>query len=429
MSKNCDKTIFLDKPKNTFWSLSDGEITLFQKKVKICEKTNVSIESSIAAEIDILNAADAYNVYKLYIDDKEVTNSGYEAVSQPQVGSQNLETSSLTWVGTECCCFVVKLTAQIFRTRIPPPPPRPPPPPPPIISSNIIENEGNFDLAKGAFLRINLLSTCSAVYFFKNIEADWSDNNPAILFKETIWLDPYSQVYISSSIATEILGVNPNNIYELYINGEKVVNTQYSGNNNAYHLETATLIWSGSANSCTKIKIKLVATTFPGSANVNISEGNFRDAKGAFMSVIVNKCEDALTKFKDKPKNVFWEGNETVLYKKTFNVKETIMVNGTISAITPNPDYNIYRLYINDKQVCQSGFKSFGQFPSPSPSLGIYFETSSLVWSGCIKDLYDCQKCNNPRIKVKITAQTKNGQQSRVDQAFGGAFLSIYSYD
>lgn len=140
-----------NKPCKKTWSLSDGEVTLFNVWVKLTGNKQLLVDANIAAEISP-SAPEVYNMYKLYVDDKPVAQAGYEA--DDEAAGPNLETSSINWgknfnAPANCCephcscpCVKVKLTAQIKG-----------PAGGPNFASNVNNQSGNFKGAKVASLR------------------------------------------------------------------------------------------------------------------------------------------------------------------------------------------------------------------------------------------------------------------------------------
>src|SRR3990170_7033686 len=190
---NCCKkkpeVLFFDKPKNLEWNSGDlDETIIFDKKIKLCSKTNVNIESTISAQTIFGDIAPIiYNAYKLYVDGKLVSQAGFQPDVE-QYSEENLnhiETSSLTWSGIKCCCFNVKVTAQLLRQSLFTTTTETINPNQNEITSDI-KKEGTVGEAKGAFLRINLLSCDSSTYFFKNNFAVWDNQRPITLFDETL---------------------------------------------------------------------------------------------------------------------------------------------------------------------------------------------------------------------------------------------------
>jgi len=138
---------FNKKPKNTSWTATDAEKTIFEETICLGPCKQISIDSVICAELSGLTGEGeptAYNTYKLYIDDVQVCQSGFEAESDQF--APNLATASLIWGGNFSCknMVTVKVTAQITvqgtSTNI--------------VTSNIHNSIGNFQGAKGAFLRV-----------------------------------------------------------------------------------------------------------------------------------------------------------------------------------------------------------------------------------------------------------------------------------
>lgn len=163
---------FFNFPIATNWTINDGEVTLFDESIPICNEVEALVDASIAAELTFPEAAlGVFNTYRLYINGNQVSQSGYET-DVLEVFGPNLETANLIWGGSfynsfdpcnpcnahkitytnnNSCCpkfLKVRVTAQIRGTEIPVNV---------IPTSNVNNNIGNFQGAKGAFLRIYIL--------------------------------------------------------------------------------------------------------------------------------------------------------------------------------------------------------------------------------------------------------------------------------
>ena len=216
------------------------------------------------------------------------------------------------------------------------------------------------------------------------------------------------------------------------VNGKEVGHAGFESEEDVVgpDLETSSLIWSGNIGKKNELNILVLTNTNAISSNVNPAIGSFGEAKGAFLSVIVDNCSNSLTTFKDQPTIKSWNdtNGEVILYDEIVKIKNNINVNASIASFLSGANrYNIYRLYINEKQIGQGGYES----DTFAPNL----ETSMLIWGSTLKDLYDCHNCNNPKIRVKVTAQLIGSGSSNVDNETGsfqgskGAFLSVFSYD
>jgi len=149
------KVHFNPKPQVSSWTVQDAEVTLFEECIRVHCDSEATADVSIAAEIvnnDVISGV--YNVYRLYINDKLVSNSGYEAVRNQFYGENpSLETSNLIWGGCardHCSCdknLRVRVTAQLTELSTPAPG----------ASSNVSNTVGSFKGAKGAFLRVLLV--------------------------------------------------------------------------------------------------------------------------------------------------------------------------------------------------------------------------------------------------------------------------------
>jgi|694.fasta_scaffold49812_4 hypothetical protein len=149
-SKSSQKTglRFLKTPKLNTWTEADNEITLFEEIICLGPCRLVSIDSMICAEISGLTSSDsnpsAYNTYRLYIDNVQVCQSGFEAETDEL--APNLANSTLMWGGNISCkhSIIVKVTAQLTVTV----------PSESLVSSNVNNSVGNFQGSKGSALRV-----------------------------------------------------------------------------------------------------------------------------------------------------------------------------------------------------------------------------------------------------------------------------------
>ncbi len=145
------KVHFFSHPEVSSWTVQDGEVTLFEECLRSHSDGEALVDVSIAAEITNNDAlSNVFNAYRLYINDKKVANSGFEATRNQYYGENpSLETSNLIWGGCTrdpCSCdkrFKVKVTVQLIAVTGTAP-----------NTSSNINNSGNFKEAKGAFLRI-----------------------------------------------------------------------------------------------------------------------------------------------------------------------------------------------------------------------------------------------------------------------------------
>lgn len=157
-SKSCCKQgipfiKFVKSPLLNMWTVNSTEVTLFEELVAVSANRQVAIDSVISAEISGLTVGDnddpvtAYNVYKLYINNVKVAQSGYEADTDQY--APNLATCSLIWGGntSHTMTNVIKVTAQLIQQGISSTE----------ASSNISNSIGNFKGAKCASLRILVL--------------------------------------------------------------------------------------------------------------------------------------------------------------------------------------------------------------------------------------------------------------------------------
>ena len=135
MSKTSIK--YFQNPLSLIWI--DGEVTLFEQTIYLHDKRTILIDASITSEI--MNGP-GYNTFRLYIDNVQVTQGGYEA--ELPVFAPNLSEVSLTY-GDKLSCrrrkVTVKVTAQITGAGA---------------ASNVDNTIGRFIGTKGAFLRIFL---------------------------------------------------------------------------------------------------------------------------------------------------------------------------------------------------------------------------------------------------------------------------------
>lgn len=138
------RVCFHNQPLVKSWTLNDGEVTLFDVWVKLTASKQLLVDVNITAEISP-SAPEVYNVYKLYVDEMPVTQTGYEA--DDESAGPNLESSSISYGKSfahhECCkCVRVQVTAQIKG-----------PAGGPVFASNVNNQVGNFKGAKVASLR------------------------------------------------------------------------------------------------------------------------------------------------------------------------------------------------------------------------------------------------------------------------------------
>ncbi len=140
------KIHFLNAPKRKRWTKADREVILFDEQINLSVTKQLLADVSITAEIT--NSPSAYNRYRLYINNKQVTQGGYE--SEADLFAPNLASTSLTWGGkvtSSCDCnFIfarVKVTVQTFGTGNP--------------SSNVDNSSGNFRGAKACVLRVTVI--------------------------------------------------------------------------------------------------------------------------------------------------------------------------------------------------------------------------------------------------------------------------------
>lgn len=154
--KCCPKILFFNEPETIEWILDNDagqslEVVLFEERLKLKSCKTISVDSAIAAEITrgdgAFNGINTHNVYRLYINDVQVAQAGYETDIFNFLAPR-LETSSLLWGGRPECSHkhvTVKVTAQLKSTSSNLQ-----------VSSDINNTTGNFAGAKGAFLRITL---------------------------------------------------------------------------------------------------------------------------------------------------------------------------------------------------------------------------------------------------------------------------------
>lgn len=137
---------FLNAPKKKKWTKNDREVILFDEQINLSVTKQLLVDASISAEIT--NSPSAYNRYRLYINNRQVTQGGYEAESD--IFAPNLSSTTLTWggkVNSNCDCnFIfarVKLTVQTFGTGN--------------STSNVDNSSGNFKGAKSCVLRVTVI--------------------------------------------------------------------------------------------------------------------------------------------------------------------------------------------------------------------------------------------------------------------------------
>lgn len=161
----CDKKCvkkqiyFFNDPIKKSWVIADNEVVLFDRKICLSDEQQAMVDVSIASQIvnptGDNSTVNAYNVYKLYINGEQVSQSGYEAESD--TFAPNLETSNLIWGGCinqDCnnCCgpsLHVRVSTQLISSGSGTAPAT--------VSSNIDNSNGSFLGAKGAFLRVFIL--------------------------------------------------------------------------------------------------------------------------------------------------------------------------------------------------------------------------------------------------------------------------------
>jgi hypothetical protein len=138
---------FFNAPKLRRWSKANREVILFNEEVTLSVTKQLLVDVSITAEI-ANNSPFAYNRYKLYINNRQVTQGGFEATSD--ILAPNMASTSLTWGGkinSSCDCnFIfarVKVTAQTFGAGNP--------------TSNVDNSFGNFRGTKAATLRVTVI--------------------------------------------------------------------------------------------------------------------------------------------------------------------------------------------------------------------------------------------------------------------------------
>ena len=144
---------FVKAPLLHTWIVADLEVTLFEEKVLISAGRQVAIDSVISAEISGLTVNEnddpvtAYNVYKLYINNVQVSHSGFEADTDQY--APNLSSCSLMWGGntSHTTTNTIKVTAQLIQQGNSST----------IANSNVSNSIKNFRGAKGASLRIMVL--------------------------------------------------------------------------------------------------------------------------------------------------------------------------------------------------------------------------------------------------------------------------------
>lgn len=107
--KPLKKVCFFDTPLTSVWSFADREVILYEKTVKLSKAKCFNVDALICAEI----GGSGNVVYRLYIDDCQVTQAGFEPDAIDY--EANLGTVSLNWGGCFPCekCVNVKLTAQL----------------------------------------------------------------------------------------------------------------------------------------------------------------------------------------------------------------------------------------------------------------------------------------------------------------------------
>lgn len=309
------------------------------------------------------------------------------------------------------------------------------------------------------------------IKFFNDPEnVSWISSNPAetTLFEETLDICEKSHISVESTIAAELIADGNNddptyNCYKLYVNDKIVSRAGYETGYDSVNvqslpprLETSSLTWSGT--KCKKITVKLTAQVIgAGASAIDNKVSEFKGSKGAFMRIITipnsfkdgydpcKTCNDCpRADFFNNPQRTSWtqtDGEVTLFKKSVSNNQFSLFFSiatemNFVSAPFLGTAYNIYRLYVDDKLVAQSGYQ--GSFDM---GLTLYnkFETSTLAWSGCAKDGCSCYVCCyknvNPKIKIKVTVELISELNFTSDvnnltgnfQGCKGAFLRVLS--
>jgi hypothetical protein len=144
---NSNKTVikFQKNPKALSWTSNDGEKIIFEEQYCLGPCKLLMVDALITAEFTGQLVFPAYNVYKLYVNNILVCQSGCESLADSS--TINLDSCTLLWGGNPSGCNkyanTVKVTAQLIQPDGSDP-----------IYSNITNSLGNFQGAKGAFIRI-----------------------------------------------------------------------------------------------------------------------------------------------------------------------------------------------------------------------------------------------------------------------------------
>lgn len=138
----CPKIIFKDTPKVDTWN-KNVETTLFEESVPVFSCRLITVDVLITAEF-LSSAHTLFNIYRLYINDKEVVRTSVETDGSER--EPNIIPAVLIWAGKANGCKNVRVKVTTFlKEQLTSPTNR---------SGNVNNGIGFFAGGKGAFLRI-----------------------------------------------------------------------------------------------------------------------------------------------------------------------------------------------------------------------------------------------------------------------------------